>query len=61
MLLTAFDRRPLGLWPSDRAATPLHRQGPKQLIESAGAQRDPAGEDLADHRAGFVAKADGRP
>ena len=39
MLLTAFDRRPLGLWQPDRTAIPLYRQGPRQLMESPGAPR----------------------
>jgi len=54
-LLTAFHRRPLCLGQPDRTAIPSWRQ------ESPGAPRDPSGDALADHRAGFVARADGRP
>jgi len=60
VLFTAFDRRPLGLWQPDRTAIPSWRQMPRQLTESPGAPRDPLGDDLADHRAWFVARADGR-
>src|SRR5262249_9483638 len=59
-LFTAFDRRPLGLRQPDRTAIPSYRQRPRQLIESPGAPREPPGDASADHRAGFVARADGR-
>ena len=59
MLLTAFDRRPLGGSQPDRTATPSYRQGSRQLMESRGAPRDPVVDALADHRAGFVARVDG--
>jgi len=60
VLLTAPDRRRVRVWQSDRTAIPSWRQGPKQLIESPGAPRDPAANALADHRVGFVARAGGR-
>jgi hypothetical protein len=59
--LTARDRRLLGLCQPERTATPSCRQMPRQLIEPAGAQRNPAGPALADHQAGFAAKGGGRP
>src|SRR6516225_8872717 len=59
LLLTAFDRRPPGLWQPDRTAVSSYRRGPRQLMESRGAPRDPPGDALADHRVGFVARADG--
>jgi hypothetical protein len=61
VLLTASDRRPLGRWQPDRIAIPSYRQRPRQLIESAGAPLDPPADVFADHRAGFVARAGGRP
>jgi hypothetical protein len=59
VLLTTFDRSPLGLWQPDRTAIRSYRQRPRQLIESAGGPRDPPGNALADHRAGFAARAAG--
>ena len=62
MLLTAFDHRPLGLWqPEFGPRFPRTVRDGGNLIESPGAPRDPPGGALADHRAGFVARADGRP
>jgi hypothetical protein len=61
VLLTAFDRRPLCLWQSDRTAIPSYHPRPKQSIESSRVPRHLPDPGVADHRAGFVPSADGRP